>query len=364
MSLGVLMMAFVGLALWSTPFWFRKDVQFGVTITDRLAGEIVKRVRWAWLLAEAVVLLGGTVGFAFWLGVNRHGAAWPLVQLIYVAFALAVWAAGWAWAHTRLLHERDRACAAPSNPSAPREASLRPRRFVEHYSVGAAFAAALILIAWCAWLAHVYPELPARIAVHFDASGQPNGWASHSFGGVLFLPGVGVILWIILDLIAYTVIHARVIAHSGPAGQSEHAYRHSVLQFLQWMKPVMILFLAWVQVTTLLPQIAGRPAVFGPEQALLPLLLFFAYIIAGIGWMGQARMRETGSAPAGGDMTSDEKWMFGGLLYYNTADPALLVEKRTGLGYTFNMARPVAWLILLLILGLALLPALLPRLLR
>ena len=364
MSLGIFMMAFAGLALWSAPFWFRKDVQFGVTITDALPGEVVKSVRRAWLMAEAVLLLGGGACFDLWLNVNHQESEWPLAQLVYVVFALAVWAAGWTWAHRRLLRERNRAGAIPPAPSSPREASLRPRRFGEHYSLGAAFAAALILIAWCAWLAHVFPDLPARIAVHFGASGRPNGWTSRSFGGVFFLPGMGVILWIIFDLIAYTIIHSRIIVASGPAGEAEHAYRHSVLLFLQWMKPVMILFLAWIQVATLLPQIAGRPPVFGPGEVLLPMLFLFGYIISGVIWMGRARLQEIAFSRAGGDSTPDEKWMLGGLLYYNPSDAALLVEKRSGLGYTFNMARPLAWLILMLILGLVFFPALLPKLLR
>jgi uncharacterized membrane protein len=30
-------------------------------------------------------------------------------------------------------------------------------------------------------------------------------------------------------------------------------------------------------------------------------------------------------------------------LYFNPDDPRLFVPKRTGLGYTINMARPIAW---------------------
>ncbi len=364
MNLGIFMMAFAGLALWSAPFWFRKDVQFGVTITAALPGEVVKSIRRAWLAAEAVLLLGGVAGFAFWLNANYQESEWPLAQVVYVVFALAAWAAGWTWAHRRLLRERNRAGAIPPAPSGSREASLRPRRFGEHYSLGAAFTAALILMAWCAWLTHVYPELPARVAVHFAASGRPDGWASRSFSGIFFLPGLGLVVCIIVDLIGYTIIHSRIIVTSGPAGEAEHAYRHSVLLFMQWMKPVMILFLAWIQVATLLPQMAGRPPVFGPKEALLPMLLLFGYIISGAIWMGWARLQEIEFSRAGGDTTPDEKWILGGLLYYNPADAALLVEKRSGLGYTFNMARPLAWAILLLILGLPFLPALLPKLLR
>ncbi|MEG0308555.1 MAG: DUF5808 domain-containing protein [Clostridium sp.] len=39
----------------------------------------------------------------------------------------------------------------------------------------------------------------------------------------------------------------------------------------------------------------------------------------------------------------DDKWILGGF-YYNKNDPAWMVEKRTGIGWTINFASPKAWL--------------------
>lgn len=41
---------------------------------------------------------------------------------------------------------------------------------------------------------------------------------------------------------------------------------------------------------------------------------------------------------------------------FNRDDPAVLIEKRFGIGYTLNLARPMSWTIILLVL---LLPAVL-----
>ncbi len=43
-------------------------------------------------------------------------------------------------------------------------------------------------------------------------------------------------------------------------------------------------------------------------------------------------------------------------------DPAVVVEKRFGLGYTLNFARPITWIILLLVLMGPLVPILVSRL--
>ena len=61
---------------------------------------------------------------------------------------------------------------------------------------------------------------------------------------------------------------------------------------------------------------------------------------------------EAGTAPSGhtavavvGDSTPDARWL-GGVLYFNREDPALIVEKRFGVGYTLNFAHPAAWIII------------------
>ena len=48
-----------------------------------------------------------------------------------------------------------------------------------------------------------------------------------------------------------------------------------------------------------------------------------------------------------GDRTLDRYWKLG-VFYFNQDDSAVLVEKRFGLGYSLNFARPAAWFILLL----------------
>ena len=35
------------------------------------------------------------------------------------------------------------------------------------------------------------------------------------------------------------------------------------------------------------------------------------------------------------------------MFYYNPADPSPFIEKRTGIGYTLNFARPTAWIFLI-----------------
>jgi uncharacterized membrane protein len=62
-----------------------------------------------------------------------------------------------------------------------------------------------------------------------------------------------------------------------------------------------------------------------------------------------------------GDRTQDKYWKLG-VFYFNRDDPAVVIEKRFGLGYTLNFARPITWIIILLALAGALTPVLASRL--
>jgi len=52
------------------------------------------------------------------------------------------------------------------------------------------------------------------------------------------------------------------------------------------------------------------------------------------------------------------KW---GLVYYNPADPALLVEKRGGPGFTLNFGNRLSWLLGAGVLAVIVLPLMLAR---
>jgi len=48
------------------------------------------------------------------------------------------------------------------------------------------------------------------------------------------------------------------------------------------------------------------------------------------------------TSPYPDNRDNDQVWV-GGIFYVNPNDPRLLVEKRSGLGWTFNFAYPIGW---------------------
>lgn len=81
------------------------------------------------------------------------------------------------------------------------------------------------------------------------------------------------------------------------------------------------------------------------------ILLGTAVFVAGMLVAASRTTAEPGERVEG---TPNECWKLG-LLYFNLADSALFVEKRSGIGYTLNFGNPWSWLVisgLVLSLGL------------
>jgi len=154
-------------------------------------------------------------------------------------------------------------------------------------------------------------RFPSPMPVHWDIAGRPNGYFPRTplamafpillFGGILLL----------LDGI--TVAGAR----AGPAAMTEAVRR-------------MLAPIRWILALNALP--AAFAPIWGPTPVLVCAGAIVLVIIVQIA-------RAPRMAPASGD-----GWR--GIFYVNPADPRLLVPKRFGIGWTFNFARPIAWLIL------------------
>jgi len=175
-------------------------------------------------------------------------------------------------------------------------------RTVGPYLLLAPPAVALVLLA---------SRFPSPMPVHWDASGRPNGWFPHSPLALAFpLLLIGGIL-LLLDGIV--VAGAR----TGPPEVTDGVRR--LLGPIRWVIALM-----------------ATPAAFAPLWGPMPVLVGAAVLVLVV--VVQI-VRSPRMAPATGEGRR-------GLLYVNPGDPRLVVPKRWGVGWTFNFARPAAWVLL------------------
>jgi uncharacterized membrane protein len=324
---------------WKLPLWERPGLFFSVTVSPEFRGSpegrnILQRYR---TLALALVGVG-------WALVIAGGAPrrWPLL-----VFGIA-----WLGFGPLIAFQiaRERVMPHAAKPVLVREAELAPR--AAHLPGGwllqvGPFA---ILGAAAIYLRAHWDQIPEIFPVHWGIDGQPNGWSTRTPIGVYGPLIVGGAIVAGLSLITYGVLReARVVRVPGSAPSHGRDFPHQVGYFLSGMEYYLAIVLSFVAMTPLM----GAPnivLVLGSSIALIVIVFVAAH------HLNQVRAHEIDvskfqtESGVFGDGTLDEHWKWG-IFYYNPDDPALLVEKRFGIGYTMNFACSRAWVILILTLA-------------
>lgn len=186
------------------------------------------------------------------------------------------------------------------------------------------------------WALTHLDQLPARLPVHWGFNGA-NRWVVTSPESILRLLLLQGLVSLILTAILLMLFHgSRRVSTSGPAAAAERAFRRR----LAWMLLMVQGFLVLLPAFSLLQ--APAPVVGASVVALMAAI--FAFLVSLLR-SGQGGTRLAAPQRLTGDRTPDARWI-AGMIYFNRADPALLVEKRFGIGYTFNFGNPWSWVLL------------------
>lgn len=173
---------------------------------------------------------------------------------------------------------------------------------------------------------------------------------------------IGLLACVLVGLLSYGAVHwTRQIRSTGTAAAAEMRARRVQVGAMIAVEYFLALTFGGASLGPLRSNLGQSPSI-GPF--LIGTLLFVAALYAVLLHTGQvgANLMAAGSssdilpdARVVGDRTPDECWK-GGMFYVNRDDPALMVEKRFGIGYTLNFGRPAAWVLTALILGMAIVP--------
>lgn len=165
----------------------------------------------------------------------------------------------------------------------------------------------------------------------------------------------------VLEVLSYGIAHwTRQVSTGEPAEKSEARFRNTQIAVLTAVQYLIAFTFASVPFLALRANTNESPAI-GPFLLVvvgLVAVLFFILIRTGQGGANLARAETkpgiVEQQPVG-DQTPDRCWR-AGMFYVNPNDPAVLVEKRFGIGYTLNFGRPAAWLLMAFILAVVILP--------
>ena len=327
----------------------RQDIFFSVTVDPAFrasdeARRIVRQFRAAIWTVAAIALAIDVAGAATQNEWAPQTGVFLQVLCMFPAF----------------LRARKQARAHAVAAATQREATLAPRSKGGIAFVLLQLGPFAILAACALYLKANWQRIPERFPVHWGTNGEPNGWSTRSISGVYGPLFMALVLCVLLASFSYAIkVWTRHIWASGPRAQAESRFRHAQVGLLLLVQYFLVATLAGVPFLAPRPDVARMPS---PMSVIAGTFVFILAIIAVLIYTGQggARLAKSAVATASGatsapvgDRTPDQCWK-AGMFYVNPDDPAVFVEKRFGIGYTLNFARPAAWLLMGAVLAVAL----------
>ena len=202
----------------------------------------------------------------------------------------------------------------------------------------------LIIAVSIAVTLYAYPQLPDMIPIHFDLAGNADGYAVKSFWTVMFMPGILIFIALTFVLVYIIVIKSkRKIDAENPRESAARvsAFRAVWINFAVYSGLLLLASMALLHVAMLglFPVPIATYAILGVCLAMIVWSVYLSFKY-GQGGSRLDRGREKGRKLNAGD---DDRHWIAGIIYNNKEDPALFVEKRFGVGFTVNIAKPVIW---------------------
>lgn len=200
-----------------------------------------------------------------------------------------------------------------------------------------------------------WDRIPEKVPMQYNFSGQVTNWADKSWGTMSLFPLFQLGIICLMGFVNWTIGLAKqqLDPDDPETSRSRNViFRRRWSAFLIWNTLLITLLFFYAQLTFIVAVPGFVTAIISSLFAAVVLVWTLALSFR----TGQGGSRVRVKAQDGERLMNrdDDRYWKLGQFYFNPDDPALFLEKRFGIGFTLNFARPAAWLFLLLILGLPL----------
>ncbi|MFD0639473.1 DUF1648 domain-containing protein [Catenulispora yoronensis] len=355
-----------------TPMLTPRTVRFGVRVPAERLGEpalaeALRRYRAGVVAVTAVAVLIA-------LFVATSTAAWLAGVAVEVAGTFAVYLV--ARAHVAAAKHEGRWFEGLKQVTV---ADTALRTSPEPFPWAWSLPAVLVVAATAVFGAVRYPDMPDRLVTHYDASGHPTSYADKSFGSAFALVAVQIAITALIVVLTRVTVRGKANLDV----QDPHAAERQ-RRFVAIMSRCLLLFAAATALTLAVTALTTWDVIgstgWTPVLLLAPVAIATVGLVVVVVRVGQGGSRlpvdaaaaaaaagnEVAGAAAGNSAPGtvnrdDDRFWKAGVVYFNRDDPAVWVQKRFGVGWTVNFARPAA---LAFLVGIVVLAIVIPLLLR
>ncbi|WP_257346833.1 DUF1648 domain-containing protein [Pseudalkalibacillus decolorationis] len=351
----MLIMVPVFIALMFIPYWTRRTESFGVTIPEEIYNRLelkVMRKQYAYIIGGISLL----VVFIFLSCIPFVGNDENTLSLL-LGFILILYTGGSFLVYVKF-HNKMKTLKAKESWGKQKSAQVvidtQFRQLKLTHSNLWFILSFAISISTMVITFRLYDQIPDKIPMQYNFEGEITNWMEKSYRSVLVMPIMQVYLTLLFLFINTMIARAKQQVN---AENPEQSLQQNVIFRRRWSAFIiatgtaLTLLFSLVQLSFIYPinhrVLTIVPIIFGIGVTLGSIVLSFS--------TGQGGSRVKVSAEGTGkviDRDDDQHWKLG-QFYYNINDPSLFLEKRFGIGWTINLARPLAWMILLVIILLA-----------
>lgn len=185
----------------------------------------------------------------------------------------------------------------------------------------------------------MYPSMPQNLAVHYGTNGVPNRIEVKSVGSAFSLVFLQLGLTALLAGIAAAILRSRPdLDPARPMGSSRWARHYMSLGAKALLGLVAMIDLGLMGSSLLMW--TGTVSRWAPLVIVIPVLVSVAATITVLA--RNNRDRGGNGEDTGLTHRDDDRYWRGGVIYINREDPALVVPRRFGIGWTLNFGDPRA----------------------
>lgn len=356
----------IGLLMGITPYINRRDIPFGVSIpvTDKTK-EVVNAQKKSYLFINLGIAIIINIGIFLYGQFKPNISEEKLVYLCIVSLfiMLGISLVSYVLKHNELKkYKQTLSLEMKQTKKIVVDLSFRDEKliFPTSYLVGINLAFVLVTVLLTVFN---YQNIPDKLVTQWDFNMNPTTITEKTWGSVMMIPAMQVFITIVMAISNQAYLSAKQqIDGKNPTASSTKSKkfrRQSSLLNLVISILTQLLFVA-IQLVTVFER-------FSPKVVMILSLVFTILIIGLVLWFslyyGQSGDRlktieiNEEEAPKGNIVTGDddENWKLG-MFYFNKQDPSFWVEKRMGVGMTFNFAKWQSWAFLI---GVIVLPLLL-----
>lgn len=339
------------------PYWTRRTESFGVSIpSDVYMDEKLKKMRKQY--ASAMTAFSIVILFIFYFIVGKYspndGETMGIVLSITILGFMIISFLIYLVFHKQMkqLKEKEK-----WNEQRQQKIVLQTNFYQQkliHSNYWFLIAFALVAVTLFITFTQ-YGRIPERIPMQYDFFGEVTNWAEKSYRSVLIMPITQIYMIALFMFINWMIGRSKQQLNAqNPDGSIEQniIFRRRWSVFLIASGILLTVLFSVIQLSFIYSILTTYVTII--SLMITAIMIIGAIVLAIITGQGGSRVKNVRTTDDTLINHDDDHYWKLGQFYFNRKDPSLFLEKRFGVGWTINLANPLAWLILIGIIGIPL----------